>query len=129
MAVAFIVKFFTFGTFFYFLSCKLHIILGEIVLKTISLKKWLPESARYLVAAGRPDLAISSLQRIAQLNERSLPPGRLIEGNKATINGRGKLVDLFSPTLAGTTFRLWILWTVNAFCYYGGLIYYTYVKF
>uniref|UniRef100_A0A914LFP4 Major facilitator superfamily (MFS) profile domain-containing protein n=1 Tax=Meloidogyne incognita TaxID=6306 RepID=A0A914LFP4_MELIC len=80
---------------------------------------WLPESARYLVAAGRPDLAISSLQRIAKLNGRSLPPGRLIEGNKATINGRGKLFDLFSPTLAGTTFRLWILWTVNAFCYYG----------
>nr|CAD2171043.1 unnamed protein product [Meloidogyne enterolobii] len=80
---------------------------------------WLPESARYLVAAGRPDLAISSLQRIAKLNRRSLPPGRLIEGNKATINGRGKLFDLFSPTLAGTTFRLWILWTVNAFCYYG----------
>ncbi|CAK5006901.1 unnamed protein product [Meloidogyne enterolobii] len=80
---------------------------------------WLPESARYLVAAGRPDLAISSLQRIAKLNGRSLPPGRLIEGNKATINARGKLTDLFSPTLAGTTFRLWILWTVNAFCYYG----------
>uniref|UniRef100_A0A915M750 Major facilitator superfamily (MFS) profile domain-containing protein n=1 Tax=Meloidogyne javanica TaxID=6303 RepID=A0A915M750_MELJA len=71
---------------------------------------WLPESARYLVAAGRPDLAISSLQRIAQLNERSLPPGRywlttFIFISRAFISGAFQCVYVYTPEVYPTTLR------------------------
>ncbi len=38
---------------------------------------WLPESARFHLASGRPDLAMDTLKRIAKDNKTSLPEGRL----------------------------------------------------
>jgi len=71
--------------------------------------------------AGRPDLALESLQRVARLNGRALPQGRLIETCRAGNNDkhRGQLAHLFVPELRTTTTLLWLIWAINAFCYYG----------
>ena len=38
---------------------------------------WLPESARYHLASGNPQMAHETLKRIAQENKTSLPEGKL----------------------------------------------------
>lgn len=76
-----------------------------------------PESARYLVAAGRIQEAQSILKRGAQLNKSSLPEGRLVESSAQTELGRP--LDLFAREYRRSTLQLWVLWFGTAFAYYG----------
>ena len=41
-----------------------------------------PESARYLLAAGRREEAIETLRKAAKMNGKSLPRGTLVESQK-----------------------------------------------
>lgn len=78
------------------------------------------ESARFLMGAGRPEEALHTLQRVARLNGRALPAGKLIDaGGIGKPEHRGRLRHLFQPDLLRTTLLLWLIWAVNAFCYYG----------
>ncbi|OWF42245.1 putative transporter SVOPL [Mizuhopecten yessoensis] len=79
--------------------------------------KFLPESARYLVAAGRREEAIKVLEKAARTNSATIPEGRLVCSSPVT--QQGKMSDLFSPMYRKTTLQLWVLWFVTAFSYYG----------
>jgi hypothetical protein len=54
-----------------------------------------------------------------------LPSGKLIDASAGhgTLGGgdksRGQLAHLFVPELRRTTLLLWLIWAINAFCYYG----------
>lgn len=78
--------------------------------------KFIPESARYLSAAGRSDEAMKTLQDAAKLNKTELPPGKLEKAGEVV---RGKLTHLFSSDYRRTTFQIWPLWFGAAFVYYG----------
>uniref|UniRef100_A0A1I7YXW7 MFS domain-containing protein n=1 Tax=Steinernema glaseri TaxID=37863 RepID=A0A1I7YXW7_9BILA len=40
---------------------------------------WLPESARYYMASGKPDMALKVLQKVARENGKILPEGQLVD--------------------------------------------------
>jgi MFS family permease len=78
---------------------------------------WLPESARFHLASGQPDLALETLKRISIDNKVPLPDGKLL----AVKNDlkRGQISDLLSREHRNTTLILWFIWFANAFSYYG----------
>ncbi|XP_076435147.1 putative transporter SVOPL [Babylonia areolata] len=76
-----------------------------------------PESARYLVAAGRMQEANKVLQTGAVLNKATLPPGHLVKASEQTQLGRP--LDLFAREYRRSTLQLWVLWFGTAFAYYG----------
>ena len=78
---------------------------------------WLPESARFHLASGRPDLAYETLKRISVDNRAPLPEGRLAAVK--TDLKRGQFADLLSKEHRRTTLILWFIWFANAFSYYG----------
>nr|XP_022345747.1 putative transporter SVOPL isoform X3 [Crassostrea virginica] len=78
--------------------------------------KLLPESARYLVAAGEKDRALHILQKAAKINKSSLPKGRLTVAHSAS---RGNVSDLLSPEYRRTSLQMWLMWFATAFSYYG----------
>lgn len=79
----------------------------------------LPESARYLVAAGHQDQAMHVLQRAAKWNGRKLPVGTLVESKQAK---RGRVGDLLVRKFSRLTVQVWFLWFVVAFSWYGMLL-------
>ncbi|XP_071094452.1 putative transporter SVOPL [Haliotis cracherodii] len=79
---------------------------------------FIPESARFLVAAGRHDEALAALQRAAKINKTSLPKGRLVQTEAVEVE-RGKFSDLFNKNYLRSTLQLWLLWFGTAFSYYG----------
>ncbi|XP_052214568.1 putative transporter SVOPL isoform X12 [Dreissena polymorpha] len=81
------------------------------------LLKFLPESARYLVAAGREYEAQVVLEKAAKLNRNSLPAGTIT--NPPSQSKQGSPRDLFSRTYCVTTLMVWILWFGTALSYYG----------
>ncbi|XP_052799993.1 putative transporter SVOPL [Mya arenaria] len=82
----------------------------------VVLLKYLPESARYLVAAGRKEEAHEVLAKAARLNRNSLPEGNIVN---APVSEQGNPRDLFSPAYLRTTIQVWILWFGTALSYYG----------
>ncbi|XP_014349044.2 putative transporter SVOPL [Latimeria chalumnae] len=78
--------------------------------------KFVPESARYNVSAGKGSAAVDTLQYIARMNRSSLPEGSL---NEPIVENRGRFFDLFDSKFRRTTLQLWILWFGTAFAYYG----------
>ena len=57
--------------------------------KIVCFLQFLPESARYLVAAGKSDEAMVILHQAAKLNRSSLPKGEIIDS--ATVSSRGTI--------------------------------------
>ncbi|CAH1800723.1 unnamed protein product [Owenia fusiformis] len=84
----------------------------------IILLYWMPESARFLMAAGKRDKALQVLQRMARENKSKLPDGALVESQKLK---RGHFTDLFKE-YTSTTLPLWMLWFCTAFSYYGVIL-------
>ncbi|XP_063534120.1 synaptic vesicle 2-related protein [Cydia strobilella] len=80
---------------------------------------WLPESARFHVASGHPDKALSTLEQIAADNGRPMLLGRLVCDDSVGIGQRGRLKHLLIPQLRATSLLLWVIWMSCAFCYYG----------
>ncbi|XP_069580255.1 putative transporter SVOPL isoform X1 [Brachyistius frenatus] len=85
----------------------------------IFLFKFIPESARYNVSAGNVSAAMTTLQRIANMNRASLPPGRLVEPG---VSERGSWRVLLSPSFRRTSVLLWYSWFVASFAYYGSVL-------
>jgi len=77
---------------------------------------WLPESPRFLLAAGRPEEAHQVLQRAAAANGARLPAGQLKAIAKVP---QGKIIDLLVPKYRLTFIMSCILWFAIAFAYYG----------
>jgi MFS family permease len=86
---------------------------------------WLPESVRFLMASGNTELAYATLQRVARDNGKTLPRGKLIEHPNHNPEHRGHISNLFVPELFTTTLLLWFIWAINAFCYYGIVLFTT----
>ncbi|KAL5016323.1 hypothetical protein ScPMuIL_005912 [Solemya velum] len=86
------------------------------VLLILPLLKFLPESARFLVAAGEKEKALETLEKAAKINKATLPKGEL---RYTEAQFRGRPSDLFSSQYRRTTFQVWLLWFGAAFSYYG----------
>jgi len=80
---------------------------------------WLPESPRYLVAAGKQEEAEHILDRVAKDNNRKKPQGRLKIIECRLRKPRGRVSDLLNPENRRTTIILWLLWYTSVFSYYG----------
>uniref|UniRef100_A0A3Q4HTY5 SVOP-like n=1 Tax=Neolamprologus brichardi TaxID=32507 RepID=A0A3Q4HTY5_NEOBR len=121
---------------FWMLGSMLIIILGMLVVPTLGwrwmirisvtpsiilifLFKFIPESARYNVSAGKTDAAMKTLHWIAKMNRASLPPGRLVE---PVTSERGSWRILLSPSFRRTSVLLWYTWFVASFIYYGSVL-------
>uniref|UniRef100_A0A915KSU4 Major facilitator superfamily (MFS) profile domain-containing protein n=1 Tax=Romanomermis culicivorax TaxID=13658 RepID=A0A915KSU4_ROMCU len=85
---------------------------------------WLPESARFHVASGHPELAMATLKRVAEENGRPMLEGKLVENGAQDVQ-RGRFLDLFLPESRRTTLTLWFIWMTNAFSYYGIVLFTT----
>ncbi|CAI5636721.1 putative transporter SVOPL isoform X1 [Oreochromis niloticus] len=124
------------ATIFWMLGSMLIIILGMLVVPTwgwrwmirisvtpsiilIFLFKFIPESARYNVSAGKTEAAMKTLHWIAKMNRASLPPGRLVE---PITRERGSWRILLSPSFRRTSVLLWYSWFVASFIYYGSVL-------
>uniref|UniRef100_A0A3Q2WV44 SVOP-like n=1 Tax=Haplochromis burtoni TaxID=8153 RepID=A0A3Q2WV44_HAPBU len=124
------------ATIFWMLGSMLIIILGMLVVPTLGwrwmirisvtpsiilifLFKFIPESARYNVSAGKTEAAMKTLHWIAKMNRASLPPGRLVE---PVTSERGSWRILLSPLFRRTSVLLWYSWFVASFIYYGSVL-------
>lgn len=83
----------------------------------IVLCKWLPESPRYLIAAGEKEKGLEVLQRMAELNKAKLPPGTLIDETENVEHG--SILVLFNKEYRLTTLLLWLILFTCGFTYYG----------
>ncbi|XP_012225454.1 synaptic vesicle 2-related protein isoform X1 [Linepithema humile] len=79
---------------------------------------WLPESTIFDMTTGRMDRAISTLERVAKENKKSLPLGRLVM-DRFYQGHHGCLKDVLSKEMCKTSTLLWLVWMSTAFCYYG----------
>ncbi|XP_065807301.1 putative transporter SVOPL isoform X2 [Labrus bergylta] len=124
------------ASIFWMLGSMLIIVLGMCVVPTLGwrwmirisvtpsiilifLFKFIPESARYNVSAGKVQAAMDSLQKIADMNGSSLPAGRLME---PPVSERGSWRILLSSVYRRTTLLLWFSWFVASFGYYGSVL-------
>lgn len=76
----------------------------------------IPESARFLAAAGYLNDAQKVLEDAAKLNKSKLPEGRLVKSPEVPL-GRPK--DLMGREYLRSTLQVWLLWFGVAFTYYG----------
>jgi hypothetical protein len=108
---------------------------------------WVPESVRFLLLSGQVDRAYESIERVARANKKPMPSGTAefhfiflfslicitfcsTQGKivaPVDQGGRGRMLDLLSPSLRRTTLLLWVIWIINAFVYYGVVFFVTYV--
>jgi MFS family permease len=79
--------------------------------------KWLPESPRFHMLSGNPEKALVTLEKVARMNGKTLPPGRLVAAG--AVQSRGSMKDLLAPPMRNTSLLLWIIWFACAFAYYG----------
>lgn len=79
-----------------------------------------PESPRWLLAAGRPEEARAVLAQVARENGRELPEGELIVPAPTPAAGVGAL---WTRAPWRTTLMLWLAWFAIGLAYYGLFIY------
>ncbi|GMT21225.1 hypothetical protein PFISCL1PPCAC_12522, partial [Pristionchus fissidentatus] len=90
---------------------------------------WLPESPRFHMSKGEDVKALETLMKVAKENGKQLPPGDLVASDAekfhASNGGTTTIFSLLSPDLRKTTLLVWLIWMVNAFSYYGMVLYTT----
>ncbi|XP_054719288.1 synaptic vesicle 2-related protein-like [Uloborus diversus] len=79
--------------------------------------KWYPESVRFYLISDQYDKAVATLEKMAKMNNKELPEGRLIHVD--TVESRGRVTDLFRPQLRVTTSLFCVMWFSICFSYYG----------
>jgi len=100
------------------------------------IRQRVPESPRYLLAAGREDEARAVLAHVARVNGRSVEIGALRSaapegaGGAASLGGRGRPAvgrggpfALWTGGRARTTLMLWLVWFAIGLAYYGLFVY------
>ncbi|KAM7008640.1 uncharacterized protein LKV04_000734 [Tautogolabrus adspersus] len=88
--------------------------------------RWLPESARWLLANGKADTAHEYIMKCAEMNKRTktmdtVTPRALLESAQAeTVNKKYTFLDLFkTPNMRKISICSGIVWYGVAFTYYG----------
>jgi len=80
------------------------------------IRRYVPESPRYLLVSGQKAKAMEILKQVARENKRTLPEGELVAPPLAK---RGNVRDLWAPQLVRTTLLLWMIWFAISLGYYG----------
>ncbi|XP_061461715.1 solute carrier family 22 member 6-A-like [Rhineura floridana] len=89
---------------------------------------WFAESARWLVIAGKPDLAVKELKRVARINGKHNAGDKLntevklsnMKEEMASTKRSCSLVDFVrTPTMRRISFSLCLVWFSTSFAYYG----------
>jgi len=86
------------------------------VLYILYLRRAVPESPRYLQAAGRHQEAVAVVRRVER--ECGVEPASLQPGDSAPAPAAG-FRDLWKPRLARRSAMLWALWFAMVYSYYG----------
>eukprot|EP00080_Pristionchus_pacificus_P017553 PDM77573.1 svop-1 [Pristionchus pacificus] len=114
---------------FWAIGAVLEALLAFFVMNTWGWRSlWLPESARFHMSKGEDGKALETLMKVAKENGKQLPPGDLVasEAERAhAAKGGTTIFSLLSPDLRTTTLLVWLIWMVNAFSYYGMVLYTT----
>lgn len=79
------------------------------ILSIIVRLQWLPESMVFDMTNGRTDLALSTLERVAKENKKSLPLGRLVM-DRFYQASHGRFKDVLSKEMCKTSALLWLVW-------------------
>lgn len=80
------------------------------------IRRYIPESPRYLMISGKPDQAAAVLRQVAAENGRTLPDFTLAPLPRTA---PGRLADLLHPRLRRTSLLLWFIWFAISLGYYG----------
>ncbi len=83
------------------------------------IRRHVPESPRYLLVSGKKDQARDVLAHIARQNGTDLPEGELVS---PPATRRGRIRDLWTPSLFRATSLLWLIWFTISLGYYGVFI-------
>lgn len=96
------------------------VVISSIPLGLMLTLSWiLVESPRWLIANGETERAKASLEKVARANGRQMPEGEL---SQPLSEGRGSVSELMRRGARGLAFKIWILWFVVAFAYYGHVL-------
>jgi putative MFS transporter len=80
------------------------------------IRRYIPESPRYLMISGKPEQAAAVLRQVAAENGRALPDFTLAP---LPHTAPGRLADLLHPRLRRTSLLLWFIWFAISLGYYG----------
>jgi len=80
------------------------------------IRRYVPESPRYLFVSGQAQKARQVLEQVARENNVPLPEGELKPSPAAP---KGRIKDLWVPSLLRTTLILWVIWFMMSLGYYG----------
>lgn len=80
------------------------------------IRRHVPESPRFLAAAGRSDEVDAVLRQVAQVNGRPVPAATVTAGQRSK---PAPLTALWGPRFRRTTAMLWVAWFCIALGYYG----------
>ena len=81
------------------------------------IRRFVPESPRYLAVNGKTEQAAEILRQVARENGRELPAFRLAPPAAPGVKSRS--ADLLRPALRRTTLLLWLIWFAISLGYYG----------
>jgi putative MFS transporter len=81
------------------------------------IRRYVPESPRYLMVKGRTDEAQAVLRQVAKENGVDLPAFTLAP--LTTAPRKTRISDLWRPELRRTTLLLWVVWFLISLGYYG----------
>ena len=77
-----------------------------------------PESPRYLAARGKLDEAQTVVTRVAEVNNRQLPNGRLVAA-VTDLQSKPSPRELLRPGARLLAAKIFVMWFIAAFTYYG----------
>jgi MFS transporter, putative metabolite:H+ symporter len=79
------------------------------------IRRYVPESPRFLLSQGKTEDAMAVLDRIATINNRQIS----FDGLEAVKIQKSKTKDLFRSSYRKSTFLLWAIWFMISLGYYG----------
>ncbi len=80
------------------------------------IRRYVPESPRYLLVKGKPEQAAAVLRQVAHENGNDLPEFKLAP---LAASAPTRIQDLLRPKLRRTTLLLWVIWFAISLGYYG----------
>ncbi|MDI6695385.1 MAG: MFS transporter [Anaerolineales bacterium] len=80
------------------------------------IRRYVPESPRYLLVSGQSEEARRVLEQVARENGVAMPQGTLV---LPPATPRGRIADLWKPGVRRVTLLLWVIWFTISLGYYG----------